>query len=97
MVSYRYAKANNSQYPNYKPSRPKLYILYNDMNALYLGTMTQYMPIKILNKVGSEEVLVIQSIAPNAKIDYMLEVNLESPIHLYNFIANYSLVSKKQV
>ena len=39
MVSHRYAKANNSQCPNYDPSKLKFWIMYEDMNALYSGAV----------------------------------------------------------
>ncbi|CAG8791817.1 23304_t:CDS:1, partial [Dentiscutata erythropus] len=48
IASHQYAKANNPQYPDYKPSKPKFWILYEDMNALYSDAMTQYMLTKIL-------------------------------------------------
>ena len=51
--------------------------MYEDMNALYSGAMTQYMPTEILGKVGPEEVPNIQSIAPDAKIGYTLEIALQ--------------------
>ncbi|CAG8815660.1 1823_t:CDS:1, partial [Dentiscutata erythropus] len=35
MACHRYAKANNLQCPNYKFSKPKSWVLYEDMNALY--------------------------------------------------------------
>ncbi len=71
--------------------------MYEDMNALYSGTITQYMPIEILGKVSLEEVSDIQSIAPDAEIGYMPKVDLEVLIHLHDFFADYSLVSEKQI
>ena len=71
--------------------------MYEDMNALYSGAMTQYMPTEILGKVDSEEVLDIQSIAPDAKIGYTLEIDLEVPVHLHDFFADYPLASEKQL
>ncbi|CAI2197282.1 19623_t:CDS:1, partial [Funneliformis geosporum] len=73
MVSHRYAKANNPKCPDYDPNKPKSWVLYEDMNALYSGAMTQYMPTKILGKISPEEVPDIQSIAPDAEIGYLLE------------------------
>ncbi|CAG8707769.1 15457_t:CDS:2 [Funneliformis mosseae] len=71
--------------------------LYEDMNALYSGAMIQYMPTEILGKVSLEEVPDIQSIAPDAKIGCMLELDLEVPVHLHNYFADYSLASEKQI
>ncbi|KAF0383973.1 zinc finger protein [Gigaspora margarita] len=68
-----------------------------DINVLYSDTMIQYMPIEILDKVSPKKVPDIQSIAPDAKIGYALEVDLEAPVHLHNFFADYLLVPEKQI
>ncbi|PKK60420.1 hypothetical protein RhiirC2_793331 [Rhizophagus irregularis] len=60
-----------------------------NMNALYSGAMIQYMPTEILGKVAPEKIPDIQSIAPNAEIGYTLEVDLEVPVHLHDFFADY--------
>ncbi|CAG8729069.1 31139_t:CDS:2, partial [Racocetra persica] len=39
----------------------------------------------------------IQSIAPDAEIGYILEVDLEAPVHLHDYFADYSLASEKQI
>ncbi|CAG8586387.1 2677_t:CDS:2, partial [Funneliformis mosseae] len=72
-------------------------ILYDDMNALYSDAMTQYMPTEILKKVSPEQILDIQSIAPDTEIGYTLEVDLEASVHLHDFFADYPLASKKQI
>src|ERR1043166_2973778 len=71
--------------------------MYEDMNALYSGAMTQYMLIEILDKVAPEKISDIQSIAPDAEIGYTLKVDLEAPVHLYDFFTDYPLASKKQI
>ncbi|KAF0345188.1 zinc finger protein: PROVISIONAL [Gigaspora margarita] len=55
------------------------------------------MPTEILDKVSPEEVPDIQSIAPDTEIDYILEVDLEVPVHLYDYFADYPLASEKQI
>ncbi|GBB96028.1 hypothetical protein RclHR1_26690001 [Rhizophagus clarus] len=97
MASHRYAKANNPKCPDYDSSKPTTWILYEDMNALYSGVMTQYMPTEIIGKVGPEEVPDIQTIAPDAEIGYMPEVDLEVLAHLHNFFADYPLALEKQI
>ncbi|CAG8797878.1 21151_t:CDS:2, partial [Dentiscutata erythropus] len=97
MASHRYAKANNPQCPDYEPSKPKSWALYEDMNALYSGAMTQYMLTEILGKVSPEEVPDIQSIVPDTEIGYILEVDLEAPVHLHDYFADYPLVPEKQI
>ena len=71
--------------------------MYEDMNALYSGAMMQYMPTEILEKVDPEDIPNIESITPDAEIGYMLEVDLEAPIHLYDFFADYPLAPEKQI
>ena len=41
-VSHRYAKANNEKCPDYDPSKPKSWVMYEDMNALYSGVQRKY-------------------------------------------------------
>ncbi|CAI2200352.1 2647_t:CDS:1, partial [Funneliformis geosporum] len=96
MTSHRYNKANNPQYPDYNPSKPNSWIMYEDINALYSGAMTQYMPIEILDKVNPKEVPDVQSIAPDAEIDYILKVDLEVLVYLHDFFADYPLALEKQ-
>ncbi|CAI2186383.1 19273_t:CDS:2 [Funneliformis geosporum] len=59
--------------------------------------MTQYMPTEILGKVVSEKIPDIQSIASDAEIGYILEVDLEVPMHLHDFFADYPLAPEKQI
>ena len=97
MTSHRYAKANNPQCPDYESNKPNSWIMYEDMNALYSGAMTQYMPTEILDKVALEKIPDIQSIVPDAEIGYTLEVDLEVPVHLHDFFADYPLAPEKQI
>ncbi|CAB4384701.1 unnamed protein product [Rhizophagus irregularis] len=71
--------------------------MYEDMNALYSGAMTQYMTTEILGKVAPEKIPDIQSIVPDAEIGYILEVDLETPVHLHDFFADYLLAPEKQI
>ncbi|CAH1731651.1 unnamed protein product [Aphis gossypii] len=43
-ASMRYAKANNENTPDYEPSNPKSWLIYQDCNNLYGWAMSQYMP-----------------------------------------------------
>ena len=46
-ISYsakRYSKANNENCPDYDKEKPEFYISYLDMNSLYGGAMSQYLP-----------------------------------------------------
>ncbi|CAI2195157.1 15910_t:CDS:1, partial [Funneliformis geosporum] len=97
IISYRYSKANNLQYPDYNPSKLNFWIIYKNMNALYSGAITQYIHTKILNKMNPKEVPNVQSIMSDTEIDYMFKIDLEALIHLYNFFTDYPLTPKKQV
>ncbi|CAG8764402.1 6761_t:CDS:1, partial [Racocetra persica] len=59
--------------------------------------MTQYMLTEILDKVSPEEVPNIQSIASDTEIGYILEVDLEAPVHLHDYFADYPLAPEKQI
>ncbi|CAI2197499.1 7959_t:CDS:1, partial [Funneliformis geosporum] len=59
--------------------------------------MTQNMLTEILGKISPEEIPNIQSIILDAEIGYILEVDLETPVHLYDFFADYPLVPEKQI
>ncbi|CAG8507396.1 10770_t:CDS:2 [Funneliformis mosseae] len=76
----------------YKSSGAKLKLIINIDKYLTVENS-----IQILGKISPEEVPDIQSISPNAEIGYILEVDLEAPVHLYDFFADYPLVSKKQI
>ncbi|CAG8712890.1 12294_t:CDS:2 [Dentiscutata erythropus] len=83
----------------YKSSGAELKLMM-DMNEYLIvekGAMMQYMPTKKKGKVDPEEVPDIQTIAPNAEIGYMPEVDLEVPAHLHDFFADYSLAPEKQI
>ncbi len=39
MISYWYIKTNNLKYLNYNSSKLKIYIIYENINAIYLNTI----------------------------------------------------------
>ncbi|KAF0768426.1 adhesive plaque matrix protein, partial [Aphis craccivora] len=43
-ASMRYVKANNKKTPDYDPTKPKSWLIYEDCNNLYGWAMSQYMP-----------------------------------------------------
>ncbi|CAG8616948.1 1122_t:CDS:2 [Racocetra persica] len=89
---------NNSLY---KSSEVELKLITDKDNYLIVEdeicAITQYIPTEILDKVSLEKVSDIQSIAPDAEIDYILEVDLEVLVHLYDYFADYSLAPEKQI
>ena len=44
-INKRYSKANN-KYPDYNKNKPENYISYLDMNNLYGGAMSEYLPYR---------------------------------------------------
>ncbi|CAG8650836.1 4924_t:CDS:2, partial [Funneliformis mosseae] len=83
----------------YKSSEVELKLMINkDKNLIVKKSIREGMTIaKILEKVDSEEIQYIQSIASNAKIGYTFEVDLEVPVYLHNYFADYPLASEKQI
>ncbi|CAB5352482.1 unnamed protein product [Rhizophagus irregularis] len=55
------------------------------------------MPTEILGKVAPEKIPDIQNIASDVEIGYLLEVDLELPVHLHDFFADYPLAPEKQI
>ena len=43
-VNKRYSKANNKYCPDYDKTKPEKHIAYIDMNNLYGGAMSEYLP-----------------------------------------------------
>ena len=43
-INKRYSKANNKCCPDYNKNKPENYIRYLDMNNLYGGAMSEYLP-----------------------------------------------------
>ncbi|RGB28920.1 hypothetical protein C1646_767247 [Rhizophagus diaphanus] len=77
---------NNSLY---KSSEAELKLM-TDMDEYLMvenGIHEEIIMAKILGKVGPKEIPDIQSIAPDAEIGYMLEVDLKALVHLYDFFS----------
>ena len=85
-VSKRYSKANNEFCPGYDETKPKVYIKYLEMNNLYGGAMSEYLPygefkwVKVNNKVINR----ILNKKEDSLHGYFLEVDLEVPEELHN-------------
>ena len=46
-INKRYSKANNKYFPDYNKNKPENYISCLDMNNLYGGAMSEYLPWRI--------------------------------------------------
>ena len=85
-VSKRYGKANNEFGPDYDETKPKVYIRYLDVNNLYGGAMSKYLPYGGFKwvKVNKEVIDRIKNKSDNSLHGYFLEVDLECPENLRN-------------
>ncbi|KAE9523954.1 hypothetical protein AGLY_015601 [Aphis glycines] len=48
-ASMRYAKTNNYKTPDFDPTKPNSWLIYQDYNNLYGWAMSQYMPVALEN------------------------------------------------
>ena len=75
----RFNKANNEFCPDYDPKKPIVYIKYLDMNNLYGGAMSEYLPcggfqwVKVNNRVVNR----VLNKSDNSLHSYFLEVDLD--------------------
>ena len=72
----------------YDKQKPKNYNTYFDMNNLYRHAMSQYLPyggfkwVKTTDKIKQK----LMNIKSNSTTGYMLEIDLEHPQELHDFI-----------
>ena len=98
MVSKRYAKANNPYVPGYDPSKPTMYIPYEDANNLYGWAMSKPLPnrdFKWKRVMPTEEEILKKK--ENAKNGWILEVDLQYPAELHEEHNSYPLAPEKKV
>ena len=78
-ASKRYSKANNKYCPDYDKNKPEIYINYIDMNNLYGGAMSEYLPYGRFRwvKTTNETVNRILNKKDNSLHGYFLEVDLD--------------------
>ena len=90
MVSKRFAKANNTQCPEYDSTKPNKWIMYLDANNLYGWAMNQLLPVGGFQWVSPElaEVLASPDDGPEG---YITEVDLEYPENLHDSHSDYPL------
>ena len=96
-INKRYNKANNKYCSDYNKNKPENYISYLDMNNLYGGAMSEYLPCggfkwirttnEIINKVLNK--------SDNSLHSYCLEVYLEYPENLHDFHKDYPMAPEK--
>ena len=96
-VNKRYSKANNKYCPDYNKTKPEKYISYIDMNNLYGGAMSEYLPYGKFKwiKINNEIVNKILNKSDNSLHSYFLEVDLDYPENLHDFHKDYPMVPEK--
>ena len=96
-VNKRYSKANNKYCPDYDKTKPEKYITYLDMNNLYGGAMSEYLPYGGFKwvKTTNETINRILNKSNNSLHGYFLEADLEYPENLDDLHKDYSLAPEK--
>lgn len=82
--SHRYAESNNEFSTTFDPSKPTSYLCYLDACNLYGWAMSQFLPISDFEWVTDCSELDICSVADNADIGYILDVDIDYPAVLHD-------------
>ena len=96
-INKRYSKANNKHCPDYNKNKPENYISYLDMNNLYGGAMSEYLPYGGFKwvKTTNEIIDKILNKSDNSLHGYFVEVDSEYPENLHDFHKDYPMVPEK--
>ena len=96
-ASKRYSKANNKYCPDYDKNKPEIYINYIDMNNLYGGAMSEYLPYGGFKwvKITNETVHRILNKKDNSLHGYYLEVDLDYPKYLHEDHSDFPMAPGK--
>ena len=94
-ASKRYSKTNNDNCPNFDKEKPEIHINYLNMNNLYGGAMSEYLPyggfkwVKITNEIVNR----IFNKKVNRLHGYFFEADLDYPELISNLMPknNYIL------
>jgi hypothetical protein len=104
MTPHRFSQANNKYMTHYVPSKPSSFLLYNDANQLYSWAMRQYLPYNEFewnNNLSSfTEEFILQYDQDEKypeQIGYVLDVDLEYPVHLHDYHSDYPLAPQPKV
>ena len=97
VISHRYAKANNKHLPGFNPAEPSSYVIYLDVNNLYGTTMVQPLPVDNFHWMSREEIDSVDWLQQqdDQSAGYVLEVDLDYPVHLQRSHNDYPLAPEK--
>ena len=95
--SKRYSKANNEICPDYDETREKVYIKYLDMNNLYGGAMSDYLPYAGFKwvEVNNKTINKVKNTSDKSLYGYFLKVDLECPKNLYGKHKDFPMAPEK--
>ena len=96
-ASKRYRKANNENCLDYDKEKPENHINYIDMNDLYGGAMSEYLPYGWFKwlKTTNETINRILNKKNNSLHGYFLEVDLGYPENLHEDHSDFLIASEK--
>ena len=96
-ASKRYSKANNENCPIFDKEKPEIRINYLDMNNLYGGAMSEYLPYGGFKWViiTNETVNRILNKKDNSLHGYFLEVDLDYPENLHEGHSDFPMAPEK--
>ena len=89
-ISHRYAKANNSQLPDYNPDEESSFLTYLDANNLYGYAMSQKLPSGDFQWEDNLNDIILEDYVDGPR-GLVLEVDLEYPQSLHNLHNGYPL------
>ena len=97
IISHRHAKANHQYLSEHNPEQPTSYILYTDANNLYGHAMVQPLPVGDFQWVEDVERFDVTTVADDADMGYIMEVDLEYPSELHDLHSDYPLAPEKML
>ena len=99
MITQKYGTANNPKVPDYDEKAPRSWIAYLDMNNLYGAAMEESLSEKDFTWMSEEQIatLDVTKIADDSDSGYVLEVDLEYPVHLHDLDNDYPLVPEPKL
>ena len=95
--SKRYSKANNEICSDYDETKEKVYIEYLDMNNLYGGAMSDYLPYAGFKwvEVNNKTINKVKNTSDKSLYGYFLKVDLECPKNLYGNHKDFPMAPEK--
>ena len=80
---------------DYDPKKPSKFIMYFDMNNLYVWAMSNYLPYGGFKWLQNGDRFDVNSISEKSPIGYIFEVDLEYPDELHVLHNDYPLAPEK--